>query len=465
MSAYRLLTSSRPLLTNAAVRFSRTPTIAWSHHNSLRVPTTNVGAVRHYTSPFQAFVDVLREQLKKNKDIQQNIKQLQDETGKIADSDTLRRAKEVFLIANCAFVRLRTSQEGTASTTHIGAEKIKQASETISKAASQVGETISQTLKEASEAEFVKETQEKLKKAGETVSNAAEPLIQNPVVGKISESVKTATEDRSGRYAGYIDKETRRKLREQAANGEQGVTHGRRSRPVEANPNAGSSMVMHKDSEWKASWNKFKENNSIMQGIFKAGKTYQESDNIFIAYSRAFTDRVQDTFGSLFEESDQAQAIKALQAIDPRFNMERFLREAREYIIPELMDAYLKGDSEILREWCSEASYNVLTAVLQAQLQQGLVSDCKILDLRDVDLVTAKILDNDVPVLVLSYRTQEVILFRNRVTQEIVYGKEDHIEQVTYACVLTILPENVQNPITGGWRVMEMAKHDSRPTW
>lgn len=57
----------------------------------------------------------------------------------------------------------------------------------------------------------------------------------------------------------------------------------------------------------------------------------------------------------MFEESDQAQAIKALQAIDPRFNMEKFLREAREYIIPELMDAYLKGDSEILREWCSEA--------------------------------------------------------------------------------------------------------------
>lgn len=287
MSAYRLLTFSRPLLTNAAVRFSPTPTIAWSHPNSLRIPTTNV-AVRHYTSPFKAFVDVFREQLKKNKEIQQNIKQLQDETGKIADSDALRRAKEVyekakvcgfrplswpgdsgsFLIINRAFIDFYTSQEGTATTTNIGAEKLKQASETISKAASQVGETISQTLKEASEAEFVKETQEKLKKAGETVSNVAEPLIQNPVVGKISESVKTATEDRSGRYAGYIDKETRRKLREQAAGGEQGAIHERRNRRVEANPNAGSGLVMHKDSQWKESWNKFKENSSIMQGIF-----------------------------------------------------------------------------------------------------------------------------------------------------------------------------------------------------
>jgi import inner membrane translocase subunit TIM44 len=88
----------------------------------------------------------------------------------------------------------------------------------------------------------------------------------------------------------------------------------------------------------------------------------------------------------------------------------------------------------------------VLTAVAQAQTQQGLISDCKIQDLRDVDvslsnanvrfskrqlltqcflqLVTAKILDNDIPVLVLSFRTQEVVLFRNAISKEIVFGKE-----------------------------------------
>lgn len=42
---------------------------------------------------------------------------------------------------------------------------------------------------------------------------------------------------------------------------------------------------------------------------------------------------------------------------------------------------------------------------------------------------------------------------------------QDSIEQVTYACVLTKQSEDLQNPITGGWRVIDMAKHDSRPTW
>ncbi|RUS32974.1 hypothetical protein BC938DRAFT_473643 [Jimgerdemannia flammicorona] len=504
MFAYRLLTSSRPFLNTVPARSSRTLLLVKTP-TSLRVSSTTATAVRHYTSPVKAFIDVFKEQLKKNKDIQQNIKQLQDETGKMAESDTLKRAKEVF----------EKAKEGTASTTHIGAEKFKQASETISKAASQVGETVSQTFKEASEAEFVKETQEKLKRAGETVSKAAEPLTKNPVVGKISESVKTVAQDSSGRYTGYVDKETRRKLRKKAASGDGpgNTTQGHHSRHVEADPNAGSSIVIHKDSAWKESWNNFKENNSFIQGVFRAGKSYQESDNIFISYTRAFTDRVQDTFGSLFEESDQAQAIKALQLIDPRFNMESFMKEARGYIIPELLDAYLKSDFETLREWCSEAvskdvAYSVLTGVAQAQMQENVVSDCKILDLRDVDrkdglsdvadcniqivtstitraspkgrcfntpspkqtfpiffLLTAKILDNDVPVLVLSFRTQEVILFRDGNTGMIKYGKEDHIEQVTYACVLTKHPDDVQNPITSGWRVMEMAKYDSRPTW
>jgi import inner membrane translocase subunit TIM44 len=59
--------------------------------------------------------------------------------------------------------------------------------------------------------------------------------------------------------------------------------------------------------------------------------------------------------GSIFEESDQAQAIRAFQAIDPTFNMDKFMTDARKYIVPELMEAYLKGDVETLKLWCSEA--------------------------------------------------------------------------------------------------------------
>ena len=41
--------------------------------------------------------------------------------------------------------------------------------------------------------------------------------------------------------------------------------------------------------------------------------------------------------------------------IDPTFNMDKFMSEARTYIIPEVMEAYLRGDVETLKLWCSEA--------------------------------------------------------------------------------------------------------------
>ncbi|KAI8088773.1 uncharacterized protein BX664DRAFT_331336 [Halteromyces radiatus] len=430
MSGYRLLLTSN-------VRFPRST-------NASQMMT-----VRHYSSPFKVFMDTIKDQINKSKEVQQGVKSLQDESGKFAESETLKRAKEMFEKAK---LQQSASQE-----------RLKQATEKFTETAGKVGQSVNESWKKASETEFAKDTSEKIKKAAENINKQAEPLKNSAVAGKISESFRTVVKDESGRYSGFVDKESRRKLREEAQ--KQAEAANANTKKVVEDPNAGANMVLHKDSKWKESWNKFKEDSPIMQGIFRARKSYEDSDNVFVSYTRAFTDRVSDAFGSIFEESDQAQAIRAFQTIDPTFNMDKFMKEARGFIVPELMEAYLKGDVETLKIWCSEATYNVLTAVIQAQMQQGLISDCKIQDLRDVDLVAAKILENDVPVLVLSFRTQEIILFRNAKSGEVVYGKEDQIEQVTYACVFTKEPEDLQNPITSGWRIIDMAKHDSRPVW
>lgn len=39
------------------------------------------------------------------------------------------------------------------------------------------------------------------------------------------------------------------------------------------------------------------------------------------------------------------------------------MEDARKYIIPELMEAYLKGDVETLKLWCSEAVSTVITCI------------------------------------------------------------------------------------------------------
>src|SRR5262245_48788867 len=121
------------------------------------------------------------------------------------------------------------------------------------------------------------------------------------------------------------------------------------------NISAGESMVLHKDAAWKESWNKFKDTSPVMQKVFDMKKNYEESDNVFVAWARVVTDKISDVWTSMLDETENAQAVRAMQMIDRRFKMDRFMKECREFIIPEVMEAYLNGDSDTLKEWCSEA--------------------------------------------------------------------------------------------------------------
>lgn len=47
-------------------------------------------------SPFQTFVEVLREELRKNRELQDNVKQLQGDVDKMQDSEALKRARDVY---------------------------------------------------------------------------------------------------------------------------------------------------------------------------------------------------------------------------------------------------------------------------------------------------------------------------------------------------------------------------------
>ena len=87
-------------------------------------------------------------------------------------------------------------------------------------------------------------------------------------------------------------------------------------------------------------------------------QAYDESENPVVSSLRSVT----QTIGSWFEENESAQVQRLMKAIDPTFNMEAFERELREYIVPEVVDAYLSADQEALKVWCSEAVCSVTDA-------------------------------------------------------------------------------------------------------
>ena len=218
---------------------------------------------------------------------------------------------------------------------------------------------------------------------------------------------------------------------------------------------AGTNVTLHKDAAWKESWNNFREKSKFMQGIFNLKSTYNESENPLISTARSISDRI----AGFFAENETAMVIKKFREMDPTFQIEPFLREMREYILPEVLEAYVKGNEEILRLWLSAAQFQVYSALAQQYKTAGLRSDGSIRDIRHVDILNARMLEpGEIPVFIITCRTQEVHVYRNAKTGELAAGMEDRVQLVTYAIGITRIPEDVNNPETRGWRMIELQK-------
>jgi mitochondrial import inner membrane translocase subunit TIM44 len=182
------------------------------------------------------------------------------------------------------------------------------------------------------------------------VSTATEPIRQNEIYKSVSGAVGEAIDDgSSSRYGGYKGRSERRLLRQQ-------WEAKRKNRIVEENPEAGSNVVLHKDSVWKEQWNQFKEENTAYQSLIGFKRThFDESDNTIISGVRSATEWIADTWSGVFSENEVAGVVRRFKEMDPNFNMDAFNTELREWIIPEIADAYVKGDVETLSQWFSEA--------------------------------------------------------------------------------------------------------------
>lgn len=56
----------------------------------------------------------------------------------------------------------------------------------------------------------------------------------------------------------------------------------------------------------------------------------------------------------------------------------------------------------------------------------------------------------------MTFSTQEILLFRNAASREIVVGAENRVEQCVYAAVITRVSEEMADEVTGGWKVIEV---------
>ena len=81
---------------------------------------------------------------------------------------------------------------------------------------------------------------------------------------------------------------------------------------------------------------------------------YDESDNILIRAARMITDKVGDIVSGSITQTDMAETLAEIRKVDPTFCSQDFLKQCQYDIIPPVLEAYMQGMEDVLRDWCHE---------------------------------------------------------------------------------------------------------------
>ncbi|ORY09098.1 hypothetical protein BCR34DRAFT_487886 [Clohesyomyces aquaticus] len=383
-------------------------------------------------TPWQVFTETLKNEFQASKEWNESTKQLSAGVNDFTQNPRVQKARTTY-----------------NQVTDAAATKTTEALKTTGRA---IGSTAAWTWDTAP----VKGVRKVASVTGAGLEHVTRPVRQSKAFQAVKETVDDGS---SSRYGGWVEKEERRKRRElrelKELNELQRSGGHRPTGPMEEDPDAGTNVTLHKDAKYKEIWREFKDSSRLMQGLFNMQSVYKESENPLISTARSISDRIT----GFFAENETAMVIKKFREMDPNFQLEPFLTEMREYILPEVLDAYVKGDVETLKLWLSAAQYSVYAALMQQYTTAGLKSDGRIVDIRNVDILSARLLEpGEVPVFIVTCRTQEVHVYRNAKSGDLAAGMDDKVQQVTYAIGVTRIPEDVNNPETRGWRLIELQK-------
>ncbi|KAL0348542.1 UNVERIFIED_CONTAM: Mitochondrial import inner membrane translocase subunit TIM44-2 [Sesamum angustifolium] len=202
-------------------------------------------------------------------------------------------------------------------------------------------------------------------------------------------------------------------------------------------------VLPSKQSRWSKKWEAFK---SKMQGhpMFKRVSGFSEpvieksqeiaedmrerwetSDHPVVHKSKSI---ISET---VLGESDAAMSFKEIRRRDPTFSLPEFVAEVQEVVKP-VLNAYFKGDTEVLEKYCSSHVIERCKAEHKAFESQGIFFDNK-------------------------FQTQQVYCIRDRLGA-ITEGGQDTIHTVYYAWAMQQLdPEELGEAAPYSiWKLREM---------
>ncbi|CAN8014683.1 unnamed protein product [Ixodes persulcatus] len=401
---------------------------------------------RCYSSPpqrkgfFGQVFENIKQEMVQSKEMKESLKKFREEAAKLEQSEALRSARQKY--------------ENIEAETAKGSQQIKEQLESLK-------EKIREGIEEAQKSEigkmsreFTEELAKSAKTAAETLAKQGDQLGKSGAFQAVSSGIKAVkTEIDVSTIPGARVYRAPEKLRKRS---ESSSASAAEPRVVSPNEDA-TGIELHKDSRWYQSWQNFRENNPYVHKFFDLKTQYDESDNPLVRASRTLTDKVSDIFGGLFQKTELSEVLTEICKMDPAFDKNEFLRQCETDIIPNVLEAIVRGDLEILRDWCHDAPFNVLSTPIKQAAQLGYRFDSKVLDVTNVDLAMGKIMEQG-PVLIITFQSQQIMVVRNA-KGDVVEGDPDKIMRMHYAWVLC-RDQNELNP-RAAWKLMDLSANSA----
>jgi len=383
-----------------------------------------------------SFVKNLWENLKseydKNKEMKESLSKFREEAKKLEESEALKEARRKF-----ENIEGESKQSAGAFKDQISgfSDKIKDSVDEISK---------HEGFKKASE--FTGNISAKTKEATESIGKAAENIGNTQAVKSAMSAASTIKEELEVETLGGMVYRPPKVLRKRKQDAEGESTH------IEADEET-TGVELHKDSRFAQSWANFKENNPMMNKFSEARHKFEESDSAIARGARLVTDKVGDIFGSVFQRTELSETLTEICKMDPNFEKEQFLKECEQDIIPNILEAIVRGDLEILEDWCYEAPFNVLATPLRTAQQMGYVLSNKVLDIDSISLYTGKMMEQG-PVLVIMFNAQQVMCVKDK-TGKVIEGNDEKVMRMTY--VWALCRDQTELDPKAAWRLLDLS--------
>nr|XP_033809519.1 mitochondrial import inner membrane translocase subunit TIM44 isoform X1 [Geotrypetes seraphini] len=386
------------------------------------------------------FLDNIKQELSKNKEMKESIKKFREEAKKLEESDALQQARRKY----------KSIESETVKTSEVLRKKLEELSGTVKEGLDEVSKSdIGRKIKEG-----VEEAAKTAKQSAESVSKGGEKLGKSAAFKAISQGVETVKKeiDESvlGQTGPYRAPETLRKRTEFSRD------TSKEEKVFEANEEA-MGVVLHKDSKWYQQWKDFKDNNVVFNRFFEMKMKYDESDNAFIRASRTLTDKVSDLIGGLFSKTEMSEVLTEILKVDPGFDKDKFLKQCERDIIPNVLEAMIRGELDILKDWCYEGTYSQLAQPIQQAKAMGLQFHSKILDIDNIDLAMGKMMEQG-PVLIITFQAQIVMVIKNQ-NEDVVEGDPDKVLRMLYVWALC-RDQDELNPYAA-WRLLDISASSS----